>query len=126
MPKTVCIGTEPFAFPTEAETLRLIDVFFHTTGVLFPYIEKDGLLQTYHQLNSTNVRTVRRSWLGLLNMVLAMAISASHGGTATASERAVESDVYFRRALALCEKQIRHGTSLEVGKYLLGAHQDFA
>lgn len=114
-----CIATEPFALPEKNETLRLIDVYFDTTGVLFPYIDKEGFLQSYHQLNLTNIRTARRSWLGLLNMVLAMSASASHGGTLTASERASESDICYRRALALCEKQIRHGTNLEIVQVLL-------
>lgn len=119
--ENISIGTEPFVLPQERETLPLIQIFFNTTGVLFPYIDKDGFLQAYHQLNSTNIRTVRRSWLGLLNMVLAMSTSTSHGSTLTASERAVKSNIFFRRASALREKQIRHGTSLETGGYSLWA-----
>jgi hypothetical protein len=48
-------------------------------------------------------------------MVLAMATSASPGNVLSASERAANSDVFFRRAVTLCEKHIRHGTSLEIG-----------
>jgi hypothetical protein len=94
----------------------MIERFFSTTGELFPYIDKEAFLQQYEQLTSANIRTVRRSWLGLLNMVLAMSTSASHDSGSTAIERAATSDIFFRRTLALCEKQIRHGTSLEVGE----------
>ena len=109
-------GTEPFALPADGETLQMIQIYFNTTGVLFPYIDEEAFLKTYQQLTSTNIRTVRRSWLGLLNMVLAMSMHASHDNELTAIERATKSDVFFRRALALCEKQIRYGTSVEVGR----------
>lgn len=111
----VSIGAEPFILPPEGETLQLIDIFFSTTGVLFPYIDKDSFLTTYHRLNPTNITTARRSWLSLLNMLLAMSTSAGHTNTLTASERATKSDVYFRRALKLLKTQIRRGASLETG-----------
>ncbi|KAF2801517.1 uncharacterized protein BDZ99DRAFT_492508 [Mytilinidion resinicola] len=116
---SIAIGTEPSVLPQENETVKMIERFFSTTGVLFPYIDEEAFLNTYHELTSANIRTVRRSWLGLLNLVLAMSTSASHGNGLTASERSANSDVFFRRALALCEKQIRHGTSLEVVQFLL-------
>lgn len=112
----LAVSFDPFFLPPESETKSLIDIYFETTGVLFPYIDKPSFVQTYHKLNTTNIRAVRRSWLGLLNMVLAMATSASHGSKLSASERATNSDVFFRRALELCEKHIRHGTSLEMGE----------
>ncbi|KAF2496525.1 hypothetical protein BU16DRAFT_607099 [Lophium mytilinum] len=115
----IAIGTEPFVLPQEDETVQMIERFFSTTGVLFPYIDEEAFLNTYQDLTSTNIRTVRRSWLGLLNMVLAMSTSASQGNGLTPAERAAKSDIFFRRALALCEKQIRHGTSLEVVQLLL-------
>ena len=59
--------------------MQMIETYFSTTGELFPYIDKEAFLQRYHELASSNIRTVRRSWLGLLNMILAMSTSASHG-----------------------------------------------
>lgn len=114
--KRPSIPLEPFFLPPESETKTLIDIYFDSTGVLFPYIDKDSFVHTHEQLNIANIRSVRRSWLGLLNMVLAMAISVSHSSNVTASERAAQSDVFFRRAMALCEKHISHGTSLEIGR----------
>lgn len=112
------IGTEPFILPPQQDTLHLIELYFSSTGTLFPYIDKDGFLQTYRQLTSTNMVSVRRSWLGLLNVILAMATNANTGYDATlsAQERTSKSNVYFRRASVLCDRQIRHGTSVEIGK----------
>lgn len=106
---------DPFALPDKIETLQLIERYFNTTGVLFPYIDKETFLKTYQHLRSTNIRTVRRSWLGLLNMVLAMATHAGHNPQLIALEQARRSDMFYRRALALCDKEIRYSTSLEVG-----------
>jgi hypothetical protein len=44
-----------------------------------------------------------------------MSTSASHG-VSSATERTAISDIFFRRTMTLCEKQIRHGTNLEVGE----------
>ncbi len=110
-------NVEAFALPSESETLPLIDKYFRTTGVLFPYIDGVEFLKTYRQMASTNIHTVRRSWLGLLNMVLAMSVHVDCGSEVAALERAARSDIFFWRAMALCDKQIRHGTSLEVGKH---------
>jgi hypothetical protein len=109
-------STEPFILPPETETMQMIEIYFSTTGELFPYIDKEAFLQQYDQLASSNIRTVRRSWLGLLNMILAMSTRASYDSASSAIERTAMSDIFFRRTMALCEKQIRHGTSLEVGE----------
>ena len=37
----------------------------------------------------------------------------------TAEQRAMESKVFFVRAMALCEKQIRSSPSLEIGRFHL-------
>jgi hypothetical protein len=109
------VGIEPFVLPPVSETVRLVDLFFGTTGMLYPYIHKDSFLETYRKATSANIRTVRRSWLGLLNMVLAISTSATNVSPTSAFERPAESDIFFRRASSLCETPSRHGASLEIG-----------
>lgn len=117
-----------FILPPEEETLRLIRHYFANTGVLFPYIHEESFLATYEELKAGGFRKARRSWLGLLNMILAMSTNASIH--ISAEERAAKTDIFFSRAMALCAKQIRHGTSLEtlqflllMGQYLQGTEQ---
>jgi len=57
----------------------------------------------------------------LLNMVLAMAFNASphQPNEQPAKERIAQSDVFYQRALGLCQTQILRGTSLETVQYLL-------
>lgn len=109
-----------FTLPPGEETLALIQHFFASTGVLFPYIHENSFLNTYFQMRATTFHTVKRSWLGLLNIILAMATSTSSTSNLCATERTEASDIFFCRARALCDKQIRHGTSLEVGKIFCG------
>jgi len=112
---------EPFILPPEATMLQLIELFFKTTGTLFPFIDRNRFWETYRQLVTTNVLSVRRSWLGLLNMIFAITTNVNNmfDLTITAQARAAQSDIFFQRAMALNDRQIRLGTSLEVVQMLL-------
>ncbi|KAH8838744.1 hypothetical protein MCOR27_011348 [Pyricularia oryzae] len=108
-----------YDLPPPGETLDLIQSYFATTGLLFPYIHEESFLDTYHEVAASRFRKVRRSWLGLLNMVLAMATSVTLGNTLDAPSRRLKSDVFFSRALALCETQIRCAASVDIVQFLL-------
>ncbi|OQE36175.1 hypothetical protein PENCOP_c012G02469 [Penicillium coprophilum] len=108
-----------FALPPQADTLELIERYFSNTGLLFPYIYPPVFLDTYHQMATENFSRVRRTWLGLLNMVLAMATITAIPGSASADARIKESDVFYQRGLGLCGSEILRGTTLEVVQYLL-------
>lgn len=107
--------------PPESVTRGLIENYFSNTGRLFPYIHAPSFWETYEQMKSANFTKVRRTWLGLLNMVLAMASNANtqHDENQLANERIVQSDEYYQRALGLCQTQILRGSSLETGVYFV-------
>lgn len=96
--------------------MHMVTDFFKTTGELFPYIDEDAFLRQCEHLNSAPIRAMRRSWLGLLNMVLALSTSASHDNVSPGSDSNITYDVFYRRTWVLCEKEIRYGSSLEVGQ----------
>lgn len=104
-----------FALPSQSETLTLIHRYFSNTGLLFPYIYPPLFLDTYHQMARENFTKVRKTWLGLLNMVLAMSTITAVPGGSKAEKRIAESDVFYQRGLGLCGNEILRGTSLEVG-----------
>lgn len=108
---------DPFDLPPPERTLRLVRQYFSNTNLLFPYIHRESFLATYHDMAASSFSRVRRSWLGLLNIIIAMSINASDDGVMDARQRRAESVVFFHRAMALCEKQIRLGASLEIGTY---------
>jgi len=104
--------------PPEDQMMPLIELYFATTGTLFPFIEQHGFLDTYRQMTTTGIPFVRRSWLGLLNIMFAIATSTNTGqdSTITAQARARNSDIFYRRAMVLSDRQIRYAASLEVGR----------
>jgi hypothetical protein len=104
----------PFALPPEGETLELVQRYFSNTGLLIPYLHEDTFLETYKAMKKTNFTKVRKTWLALLNMVLAFAISTTVSSNMSAGQRADMSDVYYQRAAGLCEKQLWRGASLEL------------
>jgi hypothetical protein len=105
-----------YALPSEATTRNLIARYFGDTGLLFPYIYEQTFLDTYNEIKANDFTKIRRTWLGLLNMIMAMATSTTVENGLSAEKRAQDSDVYYQRATGLCEKQIMRGTSLEIGK----------
>lgn len=105
-----------FALPPREETLEAIHQYFTNTGLLFPYIYPPAFLETYHQMAQQNFTQIRRTWLGLLNMVLAMATITAVPEGSRADSRIAESDVFYQRGLGLCGREILRGTTLEVGK----------
>ena len=59
----------------------------------------------------------RRTWLGLLNIIMAMAMTLSVDAGMSAERRIEESDAYYQRANSLCDKESRRNISLELGEY---------
>ena len=112
-----------YALPPEDRTHELVARYFGDTGLLFPYIHEGSFWETYNEMRSSNFRRVRRSWLGLLNVVMALATNTTIDTESSAEKRAQESDVYYRRAMGLCEKQVMRGTSLEIGQLYQALHR---
>ncbi|KIW29792.1 uncharacterized protein PV07_05580 [Cladophialophora immunda] len=108
-----------YGLPPEAYTWRLIKEYFQKTGQLLPFIHEESFCETYFQLKRTNFTMARRTWLGLLNMILAMATTLTVDGYTSSEERIAESDVYYQRANGLCERESRANISLELVQYLL-------
>lgn len=115
-----------YALPSEATTRDLISRYFSDTGLLFPYIHEQAFLDTYNEINANDFTKIRRTWLGLLNMIMAMATSTTVKSRLSAEKRAKDSDIYYQRATGLCEKQIMRGTSLEIGRSSSGEGLSFA
>ncbi|GME37368.1 putative C6 transcription factor protein [Neofusicoccum parvum] len=102
-----------FSLPPEAEVRRLMDVYFSNTGLLFPFIHEGTFRAKYEEMRRKGPSSVQKTWLALLNVVLAFAISTSAGVEAPYTERQKESDVFYRRSIALCGEQMLRASSLE-------------
>ncbi len=105
-----------YALPPESKARELMTQYFSNTGLLFPYIHAGTFLETYEEMKRNNFTKMRRTWLGLFNIVLALSTSTAVQEDMSAEKRAQESDVYYQRALGLCDKLMMRGTSLETGQ----------
>ncbi|CZS83275.1 unnamed protein product [Fusarium graminearum] len=106
--------------PPDEVMKRLISAYFANTGLLFPFIHQQEFLDTYQRFQASGFRTdVRRTWLGLLNMILAMATCTSCWEDSGSEKHFEESDIFYRRAQELCQTQMFRGTTLEIVQFLL-------
>lgn len=107
--------------PPDVEVDALVLHFFSDTGALFPFVHGPSFMETYELVKSNNFKKSRRSWLGLLNAILAMATVTSASWNVTATDRAAKAEVFYKRAKALCLDQMLHNASLETGKSAISA-----
>lgn len=80
-------------------------------------------METYRTFKASNFTKVQRTWLCLLNIVLAMGGSIDPTTNINAVRRAEKSNVFYQRAVSLCGKSSIKGASLEIVQYLLLASQ---
>jgi hypothetical protein len=104
----------PFALPPQVEADALLHLFFSTVNLMIPCIYENSFRDTYRTLQIDGIRSVRRSWLGTLNVVFALATNVM---TATSPniERAMRASMYFERAMELVKSDILGRPSLEMG-----------
>lgn len=103
--------------PSTKEMDSMLDVFFRSTGLLFPFIHEATMRETYSQCVASGFTRVRRTWLGTLNMIFAMATIQT--GTTSAKKSLERSSRFYQRAMGLCGEVSKHVISLEVVHYLL-------
>ena len=111
-----------YALPSESYTWTLIRRYFLKTGQLLPFIHEQAFCDTYFEMKINNFTRIRRTWLGLLNIIMAIATSLAIDDDyedITAQKRIEESDVYYQRANGLCGREAFRSASLEMGEYQL-------
>ncbi|CAG8942836.1 unnamed protein product [Penicillium salamii] len=108
----------PFALPPQAEADALLHLFFTTVNLMIPCIHEGSFREMYKKLQIDGIQSVRRSWLGTLNVVFALATNVM---TATSPniERATRASVYFEQAMELVKPDILGRLSLEMVQLFL-------
>ncbi|KAF2168893.1 hypothetical protein M409DRAFT_20907 [Zasmidium cellare ATCC 36951] len=104
---------------TSIDEDKIIDSFFTNTGYLFPYIHEGRFRSKLDSLRGYPSRQRPRSWLGLLNIILAIAISADRSNGLDALQRSKKSQVYAQRALFHCKNRMMQGVNIETAHFLL-------
>ena len=111
--------TSMTSLPEVAEMNRLLDMYFNTCGVVFPFISEDATREIHAECLENGFQSTRRTWLGNLNMIFALATMLDRENLPSAKKRFERADLYYRRAVGLCGELSRHVISLEIVHYLL-------
>ncbi|KAK1985290.1 fungal-specific transcription factor domain-containing protein [Colletotrichum cereale] len=111
--------TEACRLPPEDEVTRLVRQYFGDTGFLFPYIHEESFWKTFAHYQSIGMRNARRSWLALLNMILAIATSTTSVATLGLGDRQAISEAHYRRAKFLSRTEAMAGANLETVQAML-------
>lgn len=99
----------------------LLDVYFNTCGVVFPSIHEQMMRRTYTECKANGFVRARRTWLGTLNMMFAMASKFDQYGddTTSAESRHDRSNLFYNRGVGLCGELSTRVISLEIVHYLV-------
>ena len=107
------------ALPPTDEMDNLLNKYFDTAGVVFPFIHEETTRNTYAECKRNGFKKARRTWLGTLNMIFATASTLDSDRVASAKERSWKSNVFYQRAIGLCGELSKRVISLEIVHYLL-------
>ncbi|KAJ5220557.1 transcriptional regulatory protein GAL4, partial [Penicillium chermesinum] len=107
------------ALPSEDRAWTLIKEYFQKTGQLLPFVHEESFCATFLEMKRSNFTKARRTWLGLLNIIFAMATTLCVETDMSTEKRIEESDVFYQRANELCDKESKRNISLELVQYLL-------
>jgi hypothetical protein len=105
----------PLALPSEAQTSRLLELYFNETGLLFPFIQKSYVLATYNSAKAKNLHGMRKSFLCLLHSILAMSAHIDDDPDANPND----AETFYQRALALQSRIDLKMANVETGKVSL-------
>jgi hypothetical protein len=107
--------------PSSGAMENMLDIFFDHAGLVFPFIHEWTVRQQYSDFKASNFTKARRTWLGLLNMIFAMAakFDQNESDTASSKVRFHRSDVFYKRANRLCGELSKRVISLEIVHYLI-------
>ncbi|KAL3484145.1 fungal-specific transcription factor domain-containing protein [Aspergillus germanicus] len=104
---------EPLKLPSPEEAGRLLRLYFTTVNLMIPCIHEGSFRETYSRMQSHGLGSVSRSWLGILNVILAIATNVM-SPTSPTCERAAKSNIYFEQALQLIRPSVFGRISLEI------------
>lgn len=108
-----------FVLPPEARCRHFINLYFQNTNILFPYLHQPTFLDQYEVALKTGFSKVRRTWLALLNIVMAMGSRTNTERDVSPEEKYRTAEIFYHRATALCNEHLLRLASLDSVNLLL-------
>ncbi len=88
-----------YDLPPRWKIITLVNAFFARPGMLFPYVYKKWILHSLEQ--DASMQTPRRSWLCLLNAIMAFSTILGDSSGISMEASFTEADAFLQRALQL-------------------------
>ncbi|CUS13584.1 unnamed protein product, partial [Tuber aestivum] len=105
-----------YVLPPQKRVLHYVTLYFQNTNILFPYLHQPSFLETYEEALRDGFSKVRRTWLALLNLVMAMGSRASTETGISAEEKYTTAEVFYQRGFGLCDGHFLRLASLDSGE----------
>ena len=109
-------GVDPYVLPPTSRLSSMIEMFFSDINPMWGYLYESAFRDTFSQAKETGFKHVRRSWPGLLNIILAMVEHRQNLDTSSEDSLRSASYLYFSRALVLGTRTTFRGPNLETGR----------
>ncbi|KAK5704718.1 hypothetical protein LTR17_021632 [Elasticomyces elasticus] len=135
LPIQVDHEVDPYVLPPTSRLSSMLDLFFADINSTWGYLYEPAFRDTFSHAHESGFKHVRRSWLGLLNVILAMVESRHNVDTESEASVRDASYMYFSRALVLTTRTMFQGPNLETvhglavkAAYTVGLHskEDYA
>ncbi|KAF8535992.1 fungal-specific transcription factor domain-containing protein [Trichophaea hybrida] len=112
-----------YAIPAEHKVRHYISQYFQSANILYPYLHQPTFIETYEMALKDGFTKVRRTWLALLNLVMAMGSRASTETDVSTEEKYKTAELFYQRGHALCNGYLLRLASLDsVNLLLLMSH----
>ncbi|CAN9210124.1 unnamed protein product [Alternaria alternata] len=107
-PSMISAKISSTSLPEVAVMNRLIDTYFDTAGIVFPFLHEEATRKTYSECLENGFKRARRTWLGTLNMMFALTTMLDRENFPSAKKRFERGDLYYHRAVELCGELSKH------------------
>lgn len=116
-------GTSPYsvtdmhAIPSGDSVRKLLNIYFSRTNLLFPIFRQATIFDIYKRIEETgDVSFLSNTWLGVFNMILAIAAMVQSTSLRQQTLICYDSSVFFSRAQQLAKSEAVHAPTVETGK----------
>ncbi|KAK4175182.1 fungal-specific transcription factor domain-containing protein [Triangularia setosa] len=107
-----------YDLPADDQAEQLLHLYFNTVNLMLPCIHEDRFRAMWSIAKSDGPDKLTRPWLGIINMVFALAANVV-GVKSPPQDRAALSDMCFQRALELVKPYMLGNPSLELVQLFL-------
>jgi hypothetical protein len=107
---------DPFAVPPNDAAEEMLHLYFNTVNLMIPCVHEDSFRKTLSRLKTEGPENIRRSWLGVLNMIFAITTNVMTP-TSPTKDRAQQSNLFYEKAMELVSPGILGRPSVEMGMY---------